>query len=135
MVNTLNHVTFHSLLLKHLTRLNFLERKPSEDKACQVPEAAQSRQGHESVGDQRKRDLRKEIMSEIDKLLGNYTSLGDKGVQAIMRDILTSKKFRGQFADVFTTYQESSSGDTEVSNFISLKTEGLPQEFPISSEL
>ena len=51
-------------------------------------------------------------MSEIDQLLGNYTSLGDnKGAQAIMRDILTSKKFRGQFADVFTTYQESSNDD------------------------
>ena len=47
----------------------------------------------------------------MDKLLENYTSLGDKGTQAIMRDILNSKKFQSQFADVFTSYQESSHDD------------------------
>ncbi|KAJ7394854.1 hypothetical protein OS493_000689 [Desmophyllum pertusum] len=70
------------------------ELKSSEDKACQVPETVQIRQGYESLGVRRKRDLRSEIMSEMDKLLENYTSLGDKGAQAIMRDILSSQNFR-----------------------------------------
>lgn len=83
------------------------ELKSSEDKACQVPETVQIRQGYESLGVRRKRDLRSEIMSEMDKLLENYTSLGDKGAQAIMRDILSSQKFQGQFGDLFTSNESS----------------------------
>lgn len=44
-------------------------------------------------------------------LLDNYTSLGEQGTQAIMRDILCSKKIQGQFADLFTCPQKSSTDD------------------------
>lgn len=87
------------------------ERKPSEDKACQVPETAQIHQGYECVGPRRRHDLKNEIMCKIDMLLVNYTSLGEQGTQAIMRDILSTKKFQGQFADVLSNHQESSSDD------------------------
>lgn len=50
-------------------------------------------------------------MSKIDMLLGNYTFLGEQGTQAIMRDILSTKKFRAQFADVFNSHQKNSSDD------------------------
>lgn len=50
-------------------------------------------------------------MCKIDMLLVNYTSLGEQGTQAIMRDILNTKKFQGQFADVLSNHQESSSDD------------------------
>ena len=50
-------------------------------------------------------------MSKIDLLLGNYTFLGEQGTQAIMRDILSTKKFSAQFADVFNSHQKNSSDD------------------------
>ena len=87
------------------------EVRPSEDKACQVPESAKSRQGYESVGERRKRDLRNEIFGEIDKLLENYTSDGEKGTQAIMMDILRSKKFQDQYSSVFSSQNENSKDD------------------------
>lgn len=85
--------------------------KPSEDKACQIPETVQSRQSYECVGHRRKIDLRNEIMCKIDMVLSDYTALGVQGTQAIMRDILTTKKFKGQFADLFSSHQKSSSDD------------------------
>ena len=65
--------------------------KPSEDKACQIPETIQNRQSYECVGLRRKIDLRNEIMCKIDMVLSDYTALGVQGTQAIMRDILTTK--------------------------------------------
>lgn len=50
-------------------------------------------------------------MSKIDMLLGNYTFLGEQGTQAIMKDILGTKKFRAEFADVFNSHQKGSSND------------------------
>lgn len=80
--------------------------KPSEDKACQFPETVQNCQSYECVGLQRKIDLRNEIMCKIDMVLSDYTALGVQGTQAIMRDILTTKKFKGQFADLFSSHQK-----------------------------
>jgi len=85
--------------------------KTAKDKACQVPENAQIRQGYECVGVRRKHDIRNEIMCKIDTLLENYTSLGEQGTQAIMKDILSSQKFQGRFADVFKSHQNCSSDD------------------------
>ena len=76
-----------------------------------MPEHAQNRQSYECVGPRRKIDLRNEIMAQIDMLLGQYTSLGEQGTQAIMRDILLTRKVRGRFADLFSSQQESSSDD------------------------
>ena len=45
------------------------------DQASQFPEVFQARQGYESVGDRRKRDLRAQIIEEMDKLLESYTFL------------------------------------------------------------
>ena len=50
-------------------------------------------------------------MCKIDMVLANYTALGVQGTQAIMRDILTTKKFRGQYAYVFSCHQKSISDD------------------------
>ena len=50
-------------------------------------------------------------MNQIDMLLGQYTSLGEQGTQAIMKDILSTRKVRGQFADLFSSQQKSSSDD------------------------
>lgn len=50
-------------------------------------------------------------MCKIDMVLSDYTALGVQGTQAIMRDILTTKKFKGQFADLFSSHQKSSSDD------------------------
>ena len=50
-------------------------------------------------------------MCKIDMVLLDYTALGVQGTQAIMRDILTTKKFKGQFADLFSSHQKSSSDD------------------------
>ena len=50
-------------------------------------------------------------MAKIDTLLADHTTQGEQGTQAIMRDILSTRKFRGQFADLFTTQQKSSSDD------------------------
>lgn len=49
------------------------------DKASQFPEMMQARQGYESVGDRRKRDLRSQIIEKMDRLLENYTFIGSKG--------------------------------------------------------
>ena len=67
------------------------------DQASQFPEVFQARQGYESVGDRRKRDLRAQIIEEMDKLLDNYTFLGSKGTCSIMKDILASQKFDCKF--------------------------------------
>jgi len=50
-------------------------------------------------------------MCKIGMVLSDYTALGVLGTQAIIRDILTTKKFRGQFADLFSSHQRSSSDD------------------------
>ena len=63
----------------------FFVRNQTEDKACQVPEIAQTQQSYECVALRGKNDLRNEIMAQIDILLGQYTSLGEQGTQAIMR--------------------------------------------------
>ena len=89
----------------------FIEHSVTEDKACQVPENAHTRQGYECVGPRRKMDLRSEIMCKIDALLDNYTSYGEEGRQAIMNDILSSQKFQGKFGDVFTKHRKQSSDD------------------------
>ena len=89
----------------------FIEHSVTEDKACQVPENAHTRQGYECVGHRRKLDLRSEIMCKIDALLDNYTSDGEEGRQAIMNDILSSQKFQGKFGDVFTKHRKQSSDD------------------------
>ena len=67
------------------------------DKASQFPELVQARQGYESVGDRRKRDLRTQIIEEMDKLLQNCTFVGSKGTCSIMKDILASQKFNSKF--------------------------------------
>ena len=59
--------------------------KPSEDKACQIPETIQNRQ--------------------------SCAGYGVQGTQAIMRDILTTKRFKGQFRDLFSSHPKSSSDD------------------------
>lgn len=90
---------------------DYASGKPSEDKVCQIPETVQNRQSYKCVGHRRKIDLRNEIMCKIDMVLSDYTAFGVKGTQAIMRDILTTKKFKGQFADLFSSHQKSSSDD------------------------
>ena len=82
-----------------------------EDKACQFPETVQSRQGYECLGDRRKRELRAEIMSKIDRLMEDYTSLGEKGTCQIMGDIISSKTFQHKFASVLP--QASNSGNDD----------------------
>lgn len=89
----------------------FIEHSVTEDKACQVPENAHTRQGYECVGHRTKMDIRSEIMCKIDALLDNYTSDGEEGRQAIMNDILSSQKFQGKFGDVFTKHRKQSSDD------------------------
>lgn len=44
-------------------------------------------------------------------LLENYTFLGEQGTRSIMKDILSTKKYRAEFADVFSSHQKSSSDD------------------------
>ena len=50
-------------------------------------------------------------MCKIDMVLSDYTTLGVQGTQAIMRDILTCKKFKGQFPDLLSSHQKNSSDD------------------------
>ena len=50
-------------------------------------------------------------MYKIDTLLENYTSLGEQGTQAIMKDILSNQKFQGRFADMSNSHQNCSSDD------------------------
>ena len=81
------------------------------DQVSQFPEVFQARQGYESVGDRRKRDLRAQIIEEMDKLLDNYTFLGSKGTCSIMKDILASQKFVCKFPGTLPMNIEISKDD------------------------
>ena len=81
------------------------------DKASQFPEMMQARQGYESVGDRRKRDLRSQIIEEMDRLLENYTFIGSKGTCSIMKDILASQKFICKFPGTLPVNTDVSKDD------------------------
>ena len=59
-----------------------------QDKACQFPEQRNLRFAYECLQERRKRDLRNEILNKIENLIEDYTSLGDVGTHAVLRDIV-----------------------------------------------
>lgn len=71
-----------------------------QDKACQFPEQTNLRFSYESLQDRRKRDLRNEILNKIENLVENYTSQGEVGTHAIMRDIIQCKRFQSNYKDL-----------------------------------
>ena len=77
-------------------------KEPSQDKACQFPEQNNLRFNYESLQERRKRDLRSEILNKIENLVESYTSLGEVGTRAIMRDIVQSKRFQSIYKDLFS---------------------------------
>ena len=77
--------------------------EPSQDVACQFPETSYLRFSYELLQERRKRELRSEIFNKMKNLVESYTSLGEAGTRAIMRDIIQSKKFQSEYKDLFST--------------------------------
>ena len=50
-------------------------------------------------------------MNKIENLIGDYTSLGDVGTHAIMRDIVQSKRFQSSYKDLFQRSCETGNDD------------------------
>lgn len=71
-----------------------------QDKACQCPEQTNLRSSYEALHEQRKRNLQNEILDKIENLVTDYTSLGEVGAHAIMRDIIQCKKFQTNYKDL-----------------------------------
>ena len=86
--------------------------KPSQDKACQFPKTSNLRFSYELLQERRQRELRSEIFNKMKSLVEGYTSLGEVGTRAIMRDIIKSKKFQSEYKDLFFRPSETGHDDT-----------------------
>ena len=82
-----------------------------QDKACQCPEQTNLRFSYEALQERRKRDLRNEILDKIENLVADYTSLGEVGTRAIMRDIIQCKKFQTNYKDMFQRPSQTGNDD------------------------
>ena len=82
-----------------------------QDKACQCPEQTNLRFSYEALQERRKRDLRNEILDKIENLVADYTSLGEVGTCAIMRDIIQCKKFQTNYKDMFQRPSQTGNDD------------------------
>ena len=82
-----------------------------QDKACQCPEQTNLRFSYEALQERRKRDLRNEILDKIENLVADYTSLGEVGTRAIMRDIIQCKKFQTNYKDMFQRPSQTRNDD------------------------
>ena len=85
--------------------------EPSQDVACQFPETSYLRFSYELLQERRKRELRSEIFNKMKNLNETYTSLGEAGTRAIMRDIIQSKKFQSEYKDLFSTFSGTGHDD------------------------
>ena len=81
-----------------------------QDKACQCPEQTNLRFSYEALQERQKRDLRNEILDKIENLVADYTSLGEVGTHAIMRDI-QCKKFQTNYKDLFQSPSQTGNDD------------------------
>lgn len=82
-----------------------------QDKVCQCPEQTNLRFSYEALQERRKRDLRNEILDKIENLVADYTSLGEVGTHAIMRDIIQCKKFQINYKDLFQRPSQTGNDD------------------------
>ena len=96
------HEDLHQIETEDDLELAVDATKPPQDKACQFPELNNRRFSYESLQERRKRELRSEIFNKINNLVESYTSLGEAGTRAIMRDIIQSKKFQSEYKDLFS---------------------------------